>query len=129
MNKKNVKDKKDIKRSVKGVLVDLDNTQLQELGEFKKGCCFILKDSPSEDIMFLKPKDGKKHEYTIPSLQTSLLQHISDAIQAFLKQEGKNRTCLIITDDKAGVYKFFTEDSIFEIGRKISNIRVANLKV
>lgn len=135
----------------KGLLVDLEKTQLQELykqllkiheehqeyGQYKKlqemggygkGCCFILADF-SETIMFLKPKNGKKHEYFIPSLQTSHLHNLSFAICAFLRQEGKNRTKLVIADERTGKQEFLVEDSIHTVGRKICKILICNLKV
>lgn len=112
----------------RGVLVELKKEQLQDLGEFKNGCSFIPTDF-SETILFLKPKDGKKHEYFIPSLHKSNLQNLSDAIYTFLRQEGKNRTKLTITDERSGIHDFFVGDSIFDVGRKICSILIGNLHV
>lgn len=110
----------------KGVLVELNKEQLKGLGEYKNGYCFVLEDL-SETILFLKPKNGKKHEYFIPSLHRSLLQNLSYAIYAFLRQEGKNRTKLVITDERTGIHEFFAGDSIFDIGREIDSILIGNL--
>lgn len=110
----------------KGVLVELNREQLKQLGAYKKGSCFILEDL-SETILFLKPEKAKKHEYFIPSLQTSLLQHLSYAIYAFLHQEGKDRTMLLITDDKSGVHEFFVGEDIYSVYGKLSDIVKLNL--
>lgn len=103
----------------------------EEFLGFKKGYKVTFKDPTAKDILLLKPKDAKKHEYFIPeySLHIAPLQHICDAIQTFLKQEGKDRTKITITDEKAGVYDFFVADHIHAIGREISKIRVSNLVV
>lgn len=110
----------------KGVLVDLNKAQLRGLGEFKKGSCFILRDF-SETILFLKPEKAKKHEYVIPSLQTSLFSHLAYAIYLFLHQEGKNRTRLLITEERTGVHEFFFGDDIHEVYRKLTRIGDLNL--
>lgn len=112
----------------KGVLVELNKEQLKELGGYKKGECFILNDF-SETILLLKPENGKKHEYFIPALEKNNpnLPHISFAIYAFLRQEGKNRTELIITQEGTGQHSFFVGDSIHKVYETLSEIIKLNL--
>ncbi len=112
-----------------GVLLELDKKQLKELGEYQKGYAYISKDF-SYTVLFFKPIiKSKHHVYYVPNYDVLPAEVLCFAIFALLHEEGKNRSKVVIKQERTGIDEFYFSETVQEIYIKICQFRAINLKI
>lgn len=115
-------------KTINGFMLKLKKEGLNNFGDYSKGFMYVA--DATVHVLLLKPSTEKEHVYNIPQFHEVKTRYIAEAIYTLLHSKhtnGKERSKVTIKDQKAGVYDFYSNETLIEIHRKLVIIDEAQL--